>query len=191
MSRIRILSTEILSQTKYRLEKVTYTFSGHDGKERVQKREVYQRGSSAAILLYDSNRKTILLGSQIRLPAYLNNDSPQLLEACAGMIEKDESPEQCILREAEEEMGYRISEIEKIAEAYTSPGAIIEYTYFFLGKYSPDMKISEGGGKEEEGEDIAILELTYDEAKHKLDAGKIRDAKTVILLQYAILKGII
>jgi GDP-mannose pyrophosphatase NudK len=191
MSRIRILNTEILSQTKYRLEKVTYTFSDHTGKERVQQREVYQRGSSAAILLYDSNRKTLLLGSQIRLPAYLNNDSPYLLEACAGMIEKDESPEQCIVREVEEELGYRIHAIEKIAETYTSPASIIEYTYFFLGKYSPDMKISEGGGKKEEGEDISILELSYNAAKDKLDSGQIRDSKTLILLQHAILKGII
>jgi GDP-mannose pyrophosphatase NudK len=191
MSKIRILDTEILSQTKYRLEKVTYAYSGYDGKERVQHREIYQRNQSAAILLYDPNRKTILLGEQLRLPVYMNNDSGYLLEVCAGIIEEDESPEQCILREAEEEMGYLIRETEKIAESYMSPGAIVEYTHFFIGEYSPDMKTGEGGGKKEEGEDINILELSYDEAKHKLDSGKIRDAKSIILLQYAIIKGII
>lgn len=117
----------------------------------------------------------------------MNNDSGYLLEVCAGIIE-DESPEQCILREAEEEkIGYRIHEIEKVAESYMSPGAIVEYTHFFIGKYSPAMRISEGGGKKEEGEDIAIIELSYEEARLKLNSGQIRDAKTLILLQYAII----
>ena len=107
------------------------------------------------------------------------------------MIEKDELPEQCIVRELEEEMGYRISEIEKFAEAYLSPAAITEYMHFFLDKYSPEMKVNEGGGIETEGEDIRVVELSFNEAREKLFSGEIHDTKTILLLQHAIIHGII
>jgi len=192
MPDIRILNTETLSQNKYLLEKVSYVYTDRNSKERKQVREVYHRDSSAAILLYDADRKTILLAKQLRLPAYLNgNLSGHLLEACAGMIEKDELPEQCIIREAEEEMGYRVSEIERVAGAYLSPAALTEYMHFFLGKYSPEMKVTDGGGNEDEGEDIYVVELTFDEAREKLFSGEIHDAKTIILLQHTIIRGII
>jgi len=192
MPGIQILNTETLSHFKYLLEKVSYAYTDHNGKEQTAQREVYHRSSSAAILLYDPDRRTILLAEQLRLPTYLNsNPSGYLLEACAGMIEKDELPEQCIVRELEEEMGYRISEIEKFAEAYLSPAAITEYMHFFLGKYSLEMKVNEGGGIETEGEDIRVVELSFNEAREKLFSGEIHDTKTILLLQHAIIHGII
>ena len=87
------------------------------------------------------------------------------------MLDEGEFPEHAIVREVEEETGYRISEIEKVAEGYSSPSSFSEYVYFFLGKYSPDMRISEGGGLKDEGENIQVIELTAEEAKQKLKSG--------------------
>lgn len=192
MPDIKIINKETLSCTKYLLEEITFTYTARDGKTRDVKREVYHRGSGAAILLYDPKRKTVLLAEQFRLPSYLKDkQGGYLLETCAGMVDQGELPEESIIREVEEEMGYRISEIEKIGEGFMSPAAITEYIHLFLGKYSPEMRVSEGGGKESEGEDIRLIELSFDEAREKLLNGRINDIKTILLLQHALIRGII
>jgi GDP-mannose pyrophosphatase NudK len=141
--------------------------------------------------LYNKEQKTIILTKQFRLPTYINgNDSGMLIEACAGLLDKD-NPEDAIRRETEEETGYKVSHIEKIFEAYMSPGSVTEIIYFFIAEYSSDMKVNEGGGIEHEQEDIEVLEMSFDKAFAMIASGGIRDGKTIMLLQYVKLNGIL
>ncbi|MCL6461373.1 nudix-type nucleoside diphosphatase, YffH/AdpP family [Flavobacterium micromati] len=182
---IKIQKTELLSDNHYVLNKVTFDYQKKDESWISHKREVYDRGNGAAILLYNLQQKTILLTRQFRLPTYLNgNKSGMMIEVCAGLLDQD-SPEQCIIRETEEETGYRIAKVKKIMETYTSPGAVTEILHLFIGEYDESMKVTEGGGLESEQENIDVIELLFDEAYIKIGNGEINDAKTVILLQYA------
>ena len=152
---------------------------------------MYDRGNGATILLYNKNRRTIILTRQFRLPSYLNgNDSGLLIEACAGLLEEDNA-EECIKLETEEETGYKISKVEKIFESYMTPGAVTEIVHFFIGEYDSDMKVSEGGGLEAEQEDIEVLELDFNKAYNMIKAGGIKDAKTIMLMQYAMIQGLL
>ena len=182
---IKIKQTELLSNNKYLLNKVTFEFKKNDNSWITQKREVYDRGNGAAILLYNRINKTIILTRQFRLPTYLNgNKSGMMLEACAGLLDLDE-PIQCIIRETEEETGYRITAVEKIMETYMSPGVLTEILHLFVGEYDTTMKVSEGGGLEIEQENIEVLELPFNQAYAMIATGEIKDAKTILLLQYA------
>jgi nudix-type nucleoside diphosphatase (YffH/AdpP family) len=182
---IKIQKTELLSDNHYVLNKVTFDYQKKDDSWISHKREVYDRGNGAAILLYNLKQKTILLTRQFRLPTYLNgNKSGMMLEVCAGLLDLD-SPEECIIRETEEETGYRILKAKKIMQAYTSPGAVTEILHLFIGEYDESMKINEGGGLESEQENIEVIELSFEEAYNKIGSGEINDAKTLILLQYA------
>mgnify|MGYP001561473858 CR=1 FL=1 len=184
MSFIRILKIEKLSDRVYPLEYITF-----EKADQQQQKEVYHRPSGASVLLIDTQRKTILLTKQFRLPVYLTSNETEFLEVCAGIIDNGETPGECIVREVEEELGYRISEIKKIAEAYFSPAGITELAHFFIGEYSPEMKINNGGGKKEE--DISAIELSFNEARLMLKNGLFKDAKTILLIQYAMLNGLI
>lgn len=191
MSSIDILKTEVLSNNWYTLRKVTYKQTQADGTVIEQSREAYDRGNGATILLYNKAAGTVILTRQFRLPTYLNgNDTGYLIETCAGLLDRD-NPEECIRRETEEETGYKISKVEKIFEAYMSPGSVTEILYFFVAEYTKDMKVSEGGGVEEEQENIQVLELDYQEALHMISTGEIKDAKTILLLQYAQINQLI
>ncbi|CAM3986119.1 GDP-mannose pyrophosphatase NudK [Flavobacterium weaverense] len=188
---IKIQKTELLSDNWYVLNKVTFDYQKKDESWITQKREVYDRGDGAAILLYNSNTKTVLLTRQFRLPSYLNgNESGMMIEVCAGLLDKD-NPEECIIRETEEETGYRISKVEKIMESYMSPGAVTEILHLFVGEYNASMKVSEGGGLESEQENIDVLEMSYDVAYNMISTGEIKDAKTILLLQHAKIKNLI
>ena len=188
---IKIQKTELLSDNWYILNKVTFDYQKKDESWITQKREVYDRGDGAAILLYNSNTKTVLLTRQFRLPSYLNgNESGMMIEVCAGLLDKD-NPEECIIRETEEETGYRISKVEKVMESYMSPGAVTEILHLFVGEYNEGMKVSEGGGLESEQENIDVLEMSYDEAYNMISTGEIKDAKTILLLQHAKIKNLI
>ena len=181
---IKLQKTELLSNNHYVLSKVTFDYQKKDDSWISHKREVYDRGNGAAILLYNLKQKTVLLTRQFRLPTYLNgNESGMMIEVCAGLLDQD-SPEQCIIRETEEETGYRISKVKKIMETYTCPGAVTEILHLFIGEYDETMRISEGGGLESEQENIDVIEMLFDDAYHLIDTGEINDAKTVILLQY-------
>ncbi|MBP1163633.1 nudix-type nucleoside diphosphatase (YffH/AdpP family) [Chryseobacterium sp. PvR013] len=187
---ITLLNTEILSDNWYILNKVTYSVSKKDGTTETQSREAYDRGNGAVILLYNTALNTVILTRQFRLPTYINgNSTGMLIEACAGLLDND-NPEDCIKRETEEETGYKISRVEKIFEAYMSPGSVTEILYFFIAEYSHEMKINDGGGLEEEGENIEVLELSFEESLKMIDAGEIKDAKTIMLLQHLRIKGI-
>ncbi|WP_419488199.1 GDP-mannose pyrophosphatase NudK [Chryseobacterium bernardetii] len=188
---ITILKTDILSNNWYTLNKVTFTVRKKDGTTEIQSREAYDRGNGAVILLYNKISDTVILTRQFRLPTYINgNTSGMLIEACAGLLDND-NPEDCIKRETEEETGYKISKVEKVFEAYMSPGSVTEILYFFIAEYSSDMKINDGGGLEEEGEQIEVLELSFNEALTMIDTGEIKDAKTIMLLQHLRIKGIL
>ncbi len=191
IDKVKILDTEILSNNWYILKKLTYQFQKSDGEWQTQNREAYDRGNGATILLYNKEEKTVILTRQFRLPTYINgNDSGMLIEACAGLLDKD-NPEDAIRRETEEETGYKVSHIEKVFEAYMSPGSVTEIIYFFIAEYSSDMKVNEGGGMEHEQEDIEVLELSFDDAFAMIASGEIRDGKTIMLLQYVKLNGIL
>ena len=182
---IKIQKTELLSDNWYILNKVTYKYQKEDNTVETHIREVYDRGNGAAILLYNSTQKTVILTRQFRLPSYLNgNTSGMMIEVCAGLLDKDH-PEQCIIRETEEETGYRLSTVHKVFETYMSPGAVTEILHLFVGEYDASMKVNEGGGLDAEQENIEVLEYTFDEAFAMIESGEIKDAKTVMLLQYA------
>ncbi|GGG55459.1 GDP-mannose pyrophosphatase NudK [Epilithonimonas arachidiradicis] len=190
-NKVKILKTEILSDNWYTLNKVTFEYQKKDGTLETQSREAYDRGNGATILLYNKESKTVILTKQFRLPTYINgNEDGMMIEACAGLLDKD-NPEDCIKRETEEELGYEISDIKKVFEVYMSPGSVTEILYFFIAEYSKSMKINDGGGLEEEQEEIEVLELDIEKALEMIDSGEIKDAKTIILLQHLRLKGIL
>ncbi|HBN6701719.1 TPA: GDP-mannose pyrophosphatase NudK [Elizabethkingia anophelis] len=188
---VKITNTEILSDNWYVLQKVTFEYTKEDGSTQTQSREAYDRGNGATILLYNKDTRTVILTRQFRLPTYLNgNKTGMLIEACAGLLDQD-NPEDCIRRETEEETGYKVKEVRKVFEAYMSPGSVTEILYFFIAEYSKDMKVAEGGGLEEEEENIEVLETDIDKAMEMIATGEIKDAKTIMLLQYIKLQQIL
>ncbi|HYG40201.1 MAG TPA: GDP-mannose pyrophosphatase NudK [Cytophagales bacterium] len=187
---IRILSEETLSKQKYHLKKLTFELIRKTGEVQKQVREVYDRGNGATILLYNSDSRNIILTKQFRLPTYLNgNKSGLLIETCAGLLDEHE-PEECIRKEVEEETGFEVKNVKKIFKAYMSPGAVTEILHFFIGSYFPNLKTGEGGGLKEEGEDIEVIELPFDEAYKMIKKEEITDAKTILLLQYAMINNL-
>ncbi|MCX2451853.1 GDP-mannose pyrophosphatase NudK [Pedobacter sp. PLR] len=181
---VKILETEVLSDNWYTLRKITYEYLKKDGSKQVQSREAYDRGNGAVILLYNKELRKVILTRQFRLPTFLNgNESGLLIEACAGLLDTD-NPEDCIKRETEEETGYQITEVKKVFEAYMSPGSVTEILYFFVAEYNQSMKVNEGGGLEHEEENIEVLEMDIEEAMKMMESGEIKDAKTIMLLQY-------
>lgn len=188
---VEIVQTEILSSNWYTLRKVTYTYVQTDGETKTVSREAYDRGNGAVILLYNTALQTVILTRQFRLPTFINgNETGMLIEACAGLLDNDH-PEECIRRETDEETGYRVTDVKKIFEAYMSPGSVTEILHFFIAAYSKDMKVSNGGGLAHEEEDIEVLELHINEAMAMIDNGEIKDAKTIMLLQYIKLQQIL
>lgn len=189
--KIQITKTELLSDNWYLLNKVTYEFTPQNGEPETQRREVYDRGNGAAILLYNKAKQTVILTRQFRLPTFLNgNESGMMIEVCAGLLD-EKNPEDCIKRETEEETGYRIQDVKKVFEAYMSPGAVTEILYFFTAEYHPEMKVSEGGGLASEHEYIEVLELDFNKALKMVYSGEIKDAKTIMLLQHAKSEGVL
>lgn len=191
INNIKILDTRILSDNWYVLKKITYEYSKKDGTKLTQSREAYDRGNGATILLYNKEQKTVILTRQFRLPTFINgNESGMLIEACAGLLDKDNA-EDCIRRETEEETGYKITDVHKIFEAYMSPGSVTEILHFFIAEYAKEMKVTDGGGVEEEEENIEVLEFNIDKALSMIKCGDIKDGKTIMLLQYVRLNNIL
>ncbi len=188
--KIRSLSKEVLSDNWYTLRKITFDYLRNDGTWQTQQREAYDRGNGAVILLYNKENKTVILTRQFRMPTYLNgNETGMMIEACAGLLDND-NPEDCIRKETEEETGYVINDVKKVFELYMSPGSVTEILYFFVAEYSKNQLLSDGGG-EDETEDIEVLELDFQEALKMIKTSEIKDAKTVILLQYAALNNLL
>lgn len=180
------MEQHVLSDKMYLLKNVKFEYQTADGNWEKKEAEVYDAGNAVAVLLYNADTDTVILTRQFRVASYLNgNAAGVLIESCAGKLEQNEDPMEALLREVKEETGYEITEIKKISEAYTSPGAYTESIHFFIAAYKPDQQKSPGGSKEEEQEHIEVLELSFDKAYNMIQTGEIRDAKTILLLQFA------
>lgn len=186
-SAVTIVAEELLSDNWYILKKITFDQTASDGSCQRQAREVYDRGNGATILLYDDDRRTVVLTRQFRLPAFMNGHSGFLIETAAGLLD-DASPEQRIRLEAEEETGYRIGTLEPVFDAFMSPGSVTERLHGFIAPYQPADRVGAGGGLAEEGESIEVLELGYEAAFAMVASGEIADAKTIMLLQHLQLR---
>jgi ADP-ribose pyrophosphatase len=180
---VRIRDEQLLADDWHVLKKTTFDFRRRDGRWQTLTRETYDRGNGATALLYNLQRRTVLLTRQFRFPAYVNGHDGFLIEAAAGLLDKA-SPEQRIRAELEEETGRRITQLRKVFDVFMSPGSVTERLHFFLGEYDAGSQVGEGGGLEEEGEDIEVLELDADEALAMVERGEIMDGKTIMLLQY-------
>jgi nudix-type nucleoside diphosphatase (YffH/AdpP family) len=188
--KVKIIGIKNLSNKHYKLDKVDFEFQTNNGSWQTQSRECYDRGDGAAILLYNPAKKTVILTKQFRMPSYLNgNSSGMMIEVCAGLLDED-NPEACIIKEAEEETGFKITKPKKVFELFSTPGAVTEKIHYFVAEYSDDMKISDGGGLEAEHEEIEVLEINFETALTMVLIGEINDAKTVVLLQYAKLNNL-
>ncbi|MFC3415395.1 NUDIX domain-containing protein [Algoriphagus hitonicola] len=187
--RVKNLKRELLSDNWYRLEKVSFDFRLGNGKWESQTREAFDRGNGAVVLMYNLEKKTVILTQQFRLPTYLNcNESGFMIEACAGLLDGN-NPEDCVRKEAEEETGYCLDQVEKIFESYMSPGAVTEILHFFIAEYTDEMKVGGGGGISKEQERIDVLELPFEDSFKMITGGEIRDAKTIMLLQHLKISG--
>ncbi|MBP6893567.1 MAG: GDP-mannose pyrophosphatase [Gammaproteobacteria bacterium] len=182
--RVRVRDVTLLSDNWYTLKTTRFDWQRRDGRWQTQQRETYDRGNGAVLLAYDLARRTVLLVRQFRYPAFVNGHDGLLIEAAAGLLD-DAAPEARIRAEAEEELGYRLGEVRKVFEAFMSPGSVTEKLHFFVAPYDAGMRIGDGGGLAEEGEDIEVLELPFDEALAMAADGRIADAKTILLLYHA------
>lgn len=190
-SNIQKIRKEVLSDNWYSLYKYTYEYQKSDGEWENQIREVYDRGNGAAILLLNKEKGSIILTKQFRMPTYVNgNVSGMMIEVCAGLLD-GAHPEDCIKKEVEEETGYKINHVQKVFESYMSPGSVTEVLHFFIGEYEDQMKVGAGGGAEDESENIEVLEISFDKAMGMITNGEIKDAKTIMLLQYASLNQLV
>ncbi len=187
---IRILGRQILGRGHGLLEKLVIERKRFDGRMQSLAREIYDPGDGAAILLYDPGRSRVVLVRQFRLPAYLKDRHESLIEVCAGRLDGDNA-ESRIVKEAEEETGFSVQNPRRVFEAYMSPGSFGEKLTFFVAQYTAGDRTGNGGGLAGEGEDIEILEPTLDEALAMIGTGEIIDAKTILLLHYAELAGLV
>lgn len=179
---ITLIKDKILSDNYFTLRNITYDLTRRNGEVIRHKREVYDRGNGATILLYNSTKKTVVLVRQFRVATWVNgNQDGMLIETCAGLLDNDE-PEVCIRKEAIEETGYDVGEVRKIFELYMSPGGVTELIHFFIAEYHYSERASIGGGVEDE--EIEVLELPFSRALEMVRSGEIRDGKTVLLLNY-------
>jgi len=183
--KVRNMQVSILSDNWYTLKKVDFEYLNNSEQWEKQSREAYDRGNGAVVLLYNTHKKTVILTRQFRMPTYLNkNQDGMMIEACAGLLDEND-PETAILKEIEEETGYSIKTVKKVFESYMSPGSVTEILYFFIAEYSEEQKVSDGGGAADETENIEVLEYQFEEALDLIKRGEIKDAKTIMLLQYA------
>lgn len=192
MLQVNIIQSETIYDEHTTLKKIRFTLSGQKEQEETQTREIVQPRDAATCLMYNRDQGTILLTRQFRLATYLNgNTSGMLLETPAGLLEAGEDPSVTMMREIKEETGYEINSVCKVLEAYSSPGGYTELLHYFVAEYTPQQQVGAGGGLEEEGEDIELVELPFDKALELMAAGSIKDVKTIVLLQYAAWKGLL
>ncbi|MGB9095452.1 GDP-mannose pyrophosphatase NudK [Erwinia sp.] len=186
-AKIEVIKNKILSENWFVLRNFTYDLSANDGSTIRHKREVYDRGNGATILLYNRDKNSVILTRQFRIATYVNgNETGMLIEACAGLLD-DDSPEDCIRKEAIEETGYEVGHVEKLYEMYMSPGGVTELIHFFAAEYNDSLRANSGGGVEDE--DIDVMEIPFPQAWGMIKEGRIKDGKTVMLLQHALLEG--
>ncbi len=191
-NKLKNITYNSLSNEWATLNRIDYDFQFKDGRWKRLSRESYDRGNGTSILLYNKEKGTIILTKQFRMPAYANDKNDGMsIEVCAGALDKNEEPEVCIIREVEEEVGYKINKAIKVLESYTSPGAVTEKMYSFIAEYSDDMRVTEGGGVDSEDEEIEVLEIPFEQAIQMMHSFEIIDAKTIMLLQYAQINNLL
>ncbi|MFC6858840.1 NUDIX domain-containing protein [Zunongwangia atlantica] len=184
MKKIEILEKKVLSNEWAVLNEYVYSFERKDGTKQIHNREVYDKGDGSAIILYNKESNKIILTRQFRIPTYVNgNQNGYMIEACAGLLD-GLTPEECVVKETEEETGYKIETPKRLFHSYMVAGAVTEIIYFFIAPYNESMKVTKGGGLEDEGEEIEVLEYDFDEAYNMIFTGEIIDAKTIMLLQH-------
>ena len=184
-----VTDVELLAAAWHVLRRTTLQRRRSDGQWVTEQRETYDRGNGATLLPYDAERRTVLLSRQFRYPVYVNgHPDGMLLETAAGLLD-DDSPEDAVRREVEEELGITVGEVEHVFDVFMSPGSVTERLHFYAAPYRPADRTGAGGGLEDEGEDIEVVELPFDEALAMVDDGRIADAKTIMLLQWAALRG--
>ncbi|WP_286809474.1 GDP-mannose pyrophosphatase NudK [Leclercia sp. UBA2479] len=187
--KIDLIKDKILSDNYFLLRNMTYDLTRENGEVVRHKREVYDRGNGATVMLYNRDKKTVVLIRQFRVATWVNgNPDGMLIETCAGLLD-DDAPDVCVRKEAIEETGFAVSEVRKVFELYMSPGGVTELIHFFVAEYSDAHRANAGGGIEDE--EIEVLEMPFTEALEKVKTGEIRDGKTVILLQYLQTSGLI
>lgn len=185
-----VRDVEVVSDGWHVLRRTTLDVRRRDGRWDRQQRETYDRGNGATVLPYDAERRTVLLTRQFRWPAYVNgHPDGMLIEAAAGLLDEDD-PETAVRREAAEELGIRLGDLVHVADVFMSPGSVTERVHFYVGAYTPADRVEAGGGVEDEGEDIEVLELPLDEALAMVEDGRIADGKTIMLLQWVALRRV-
>ncbi|MDR6169703.1 NUDIX domain-containing protein [Curtobacterium sp. SORGH_AS_0776] len=183
-----VRDVEVVSDGWHVLRRTTLDVRRRDGRWDRQQRETYDRGNGAAVLPHGPERDTVLLTRQFRWPAYVNgHPDGMLVEAAAGLLDEDD-PETAVRREAAEELGIRLGSLTKVFDAFMSPGSVTERVHGYVGAYTPADLVHAGGGLEDEGEDIEVLELPLDEALAMVADGRIADGKTIMLLQWVALQ---
>jgi nudix-type nucleoside diphosphatase (YffH/AdpP family) len=188
--RVKNIEKVVLSDNWYTLDNYNFEYKKQDGTWETQHRESYDCGDGAAILLYNREMKTVVLTKQFRMPTYVNgNDDGMMVEVCAGLLD-GLSPEECIKKEALEETGYKISEVQQVMVTFMCPGSVTQKLYLFMAEYDKSMKKEKGGGALDETENIEVLEYPFSEALELISNGEIKDAKSVMLLQHAALTGV-
>lgn len=190
--RLKNIKRTTLSKEWATLYRIDYDYKFNNGVWKSVSRESYDKGNGACVLLYNTKKNTVILTSQFRMPIYENNDNKGYsVEVCAGVIDGNEDAETCVIRETEEEVGYKILSAKKVLETYMSPGAVTEKIFLFVAEYTDAMKVNSGGGLISEREEIEVLEIPFTDALKMLRTGEIQDAKTVLLLQYAQLNKLL
>lgn len=184
--RVRVREIKVLADNWYILRKAIFEWRRNDGTWQTLEREAYDRGNGVGLLPYNLSRRTVILTRQFRYPAFSNGYDGLLVEVPAGLLD-DADPETRIRLEVEEEIGYRLGDIRRVFEAFMSPGSVTERLHLFIAEYDYDMRVGDGGGLEGEGEEIGVMELSFDEAMAMVGDGRICDAKTIMLLQHAAL----
>ncbi|MCX0501271.1 GDP-mannose pyrophosphatase NudK [Erwinia billingiae] len=186
-AKIEVIKNKILSENWFVLRNFTYDLTANDGSTIRHKREVYDRGNGATILLYNREKNSVILTRQFRIATFVNgNETGMLIETCAGLLD-DDSPEDCIRKEAIEETGYEVGHVEKLYEMYMSPGGVTELIHFFAAEYNDSLRANAGGGVDDE--DIDVMEIPFPKAWAMVKEGRIKDGKTVMLFQHALLEG--
>jgi nudix-type nucleoside diphosphatase (YffH/AdpP family) len=187
--RVRVTDVELVASAWHVLRTTTLEYLGDDGEWVTQHRETYDRGNGATVLLYDASARTVLLTRQFRYPVYVN-DHPDgmLVETAAGLLD-DDDPETAVRREAEEETGVTVGEVEHVFDVYMSPGSVTERLHFYAATYDSASRSGDRGGLEEEGEEIEIVEVGIDDALDMIRDGRIQDAKTIMLVQWSVIDG--
>lgn len=186
--KIDLIKDKILSDNYFLLRNMTYDLTRENGEVVRHKREVYDRGNGATVMLYNRDKKTVVLIRQFRVATWVNgNPDGMLIETCAGLLD-DDAPDVCVRKEAIEETGFAVSEVRKVFELYMSPGGVTELIHFFVAEYSDAHRANAGGGIEDE--EIEVLEMPFTQALEQVKTGEIRDGKTVILLQYLQTSGL-